>query len=98
MTIVGMKKLMSAAAMREAAIDFLRTIASIPRRTFFWLLLAGVAGYSYGYQDAFRGPESLGWRFGDVVDRFMPEAVHEARRQNAERLRNRMRQGLEVPQ
>lgn len=89
---------MNAAALRAAAVDLLTTIASIPRRRYFWLLVAAIAGYSFGYQDAFRGPESWGWKFGDLVDRFTPASVGEARRRSAEALRRHMQNSIEVPQ
>ena len=89
---------MNARELREATVDFLGTIASIPKSRFFWLLVAGIAGYSYGYRDAFRGPQSLGWKFSDLVDRVAPSAIHEARRRNVEALRNRTQQSIELPQ
>ena len=89
---------MSAAALREAAADLGRTIASIPRRRYFWLLVAVVAGYSFGYQDAFRGPQSLGWKFADLVDRLTPAGISDARKRNAEALRQRQQQGFDLPQ
>lgn len=92
-----MRSLFNAASLRTAAVDSLRTIASIPRRSFFWLLVAAIAGYSFGYQDAFRGPQSLGWKFGELVDRVAPAAVSEARRRNAEAIRQRVEQNVEVP-
>jgi hypothetical protein len=88
---------MSAAALRELAVDLLHTVASIPRRRLFWLLLAAVIGYSFGYQDAFRGPESLGWQFGSLVDRVMPAMVNEARRRNSEAIRDRVQGSIELP-
>ena len=89
---------MSAEALREAAVESLRTIASIPRRFIFWLLTAAIAGYSFGYQDAFRGPESFGWKFGDMVDRVAPASIKEARRRNAEMLRQHVQDNLGLPQ
>ena len=86
-----MKTSMSAAALRDVAIDLLRDIASIPRRRFFWLLVAAIAGYSFGYRDAFRGPGSLAWMVGDLMERVAPTSVSEARRRNAEALRQLMR-------
>jgi len=89
---------MSAAALRDVAINLLHDIASIPRRRYFWLLLAAVAGYSFGYRDAFRGPESLAWKVGDLLERVAPASVNEARRRNAEALRHRMQEQVEPPQ
>lgn len=89
---------MSAAALRDAAVDFLHLMASMPRRRFFWLLAAAVAGYSFGYQDAFRGPESLGWKFSELVDRITPASISEARKRDAEAIRQRVQHGLELPQ
>jgi hypothetical protein len=85
-------------AMRDAALGFLGTIASIPKSRFFWLLIAAIAGYSFGYRDAYRGPAALGWKFGDLVDRVAPSAIHEARRRNVEALRERTQQAIEIPQ
>jgi hypothetical protein len=93
-----MRRLLSPAALREAATDVLRTIASIPRRRLFWLLLAAVAGYSFGYQDAFRGPESWGWKFGELVDRVTPASISVNRKHNAEQIRQRIQGGFELPQ
>jgi hypothetical protein len=93
-----MKTIMSAAALRDATVDLLRDIASIPRRRYFWLLVAAIAGYSFGYQDAFRGPESLGWKFSALLERVAPASVSEARRRNAEALRRRMQERLEPSQ
>ncbi len=90
-----MKTSMSAAALRAAAVDLLRDIASIPRRRYFWLFLAAVAGYSFGYRDAFRGPESLAWKVGALLERVAPASVSDARRRNAEALRQLMRQNVE---
>jgi hypothetical protein len=93
-----MKTSMSAASLRDVAVNLLRDIASIPRRRYFWLLLAAIAGYSYGYRDAFRGPESLAWKVGDLLERVAPASVNEARRRNAEALRQLMRANVELPQ
>ena len=93
-----MTKLVSTDALRRATGELLGTIASIPRRRYFWLLVAAIAGYSFGYQDAFRGPESLGWKVGELADRVTPARVIDARRRNAEALRQRTQQSLEVPQ
>ena len=93
-----MRSLINIATLREAAADLLRTLASIPRRRLFWLLLAAIAGYSFGYQDAFRGPESLGWKFGALVDRITPASISEARRRNAEAIRQRVQSGVDLPQ
>jgi len=92
-----MKTSMSAEAWRDRGIDLLRDIASIPRRRYFWLFVAAVAGYSFGYRDAFRGPESLAWKVGDLLERVAPVSVNEARRRNAEALRQRMQQPVELP-
>ena len=93
-----MKTSMSAAALRDVAVNLLRDIASIPRRRYFWLLLAAIAGYSYGYRDAFRGSGSLAWRVGDLLERVAPVSVNQARRRNAEALRQLMHQSVELPQ
>src|SRR6478672_1453080 len=93
-----MRTSMSAAALRDVAVDLLRDIASIPRRRYFWLLLAAIAGYSYGYRDAFRGPESLAWKVGDLLERVAPASVNHARHRNAEALRQLIHQSVELPQ
>jgi len=92
-----MKSLMSAAGLRSVAVDLFHTIASMPRRRFFWLLVAAGIGYSFGYRDAYRGPESLGWKFGDLVDRVMPASVNEMRRRNSEAIRQRVQGAIELP-
>jgi hypothetical protein len=86
---------MSAAALRDTAINLLHDIASIPRGRYFWLLLAAIAGYSFGYRDAFRGQESLAWKVGNLVERVAPASVSEARRRNAEAIRQRTRQNVD---
>lgn len=91
-----MKHLMSAAGVRDAAIESVRTLGSILRRRFFWLLVAAGIGYSFGYQDAYRGPESLGWKVGDLVDRLTPASMSEARQRNAEAIRQRAQSGAEI--
>ena len=89
---------MSTDALRRAAGELLGTIASIPRRRYFWLLVAAIAGYSFGYQDAFRGPGSLGWKFGELVDRVTPASVLVAPRPNVAAHRQSTQQSLEQPQ
>jgi hypothetical protein len=69
-----------------------------PRRRYFWLLVVGVAGYVFGYQDAFRGPDSLGWKFGALVDRVTPASITDARRKNADALRQRTQGAMDLPQ
>ena len=63
---------------------------------FFWLLVAAGVGYSFGYQVAYRGPQSLGWKVGDLIDRLTPASVSEARRRNADAIRQRVQSGTEV--
>jgi hypothetical protein len=58
----------------------------------FVLLLA--IGYTLGYKDAYRGPASLGWILGDLVDRMKPDAIRDARANNADAIRQHQRQGL----
>jgi hypothetical protein len=58
----------------------------------FVLLLA--IGYTLGYKDAYRGPASLGWMLGDLIDRMKPDAIRDARVNNAEAIRQQQRQGL----
>lgn len=55
-------------------------------------------GYTLGYQDAYRGPSSLGWKLGDLVDRMSPESVRSARAKNAAAIKEQQRQGLAVPE
>ena len=93
-----MRQFTRAAALREAALEIIRTLASIPRRRLFWLLVAAVAGYSFGYYDAFRGPESLGWKFADLVDRMTPASISDARRRETEAIRQHVQGGLQLPQ
>jgi hypothetical protein len=87
---------MSAARVRAVAADFFHALASIPRRRLFWLLLTAAIGYAFGYQDAFRGAESLGWKFGALVDRLTPAAVSEARLHNSEAIRERAQRGANL--
>ena len=54
-------------------------------------------GYTLGYQDAYRGPSSLGWKLGDLIDRMSPESVRDARAKNAAAIKEQQRQGLAVP-
>jgi hypothetical protein len=56
----------------------------------FILVLA--AGYALGYQDAYRGPKSLGWKLGDLMDRMTPESVRAERAKNAEAIRQKQRE------
>jgi len=60
----------------------------------FVLVLA--LGYTLGYNDAYRGPASLGWKLGDLVDRMQPESVRAARARNAEAIRQKQREGAPV--
>jgi hypothetical protein len=60
----------------------------------FILVLA--IGYTLGYNDAYRGPSSLGWKIGDLTDRMQPEAVRAQRARNAEAIRQKQREGLPV--
>jgi hypothetical protein len=60
----------------------------------FILILA--IGYTLGYNDAYRGPSSLGWKVGDLVDRMQPDAVRAERARNAEAIRQKQREGLPV--
>jgi hypothetical protein len=53
-------------------------------------------GYTLGYQDAYRGPASLGWKLGDFVDSMKPESVRGNRAKNAEAIRDKTREGLPV--
>jgi hypothetical protein len=57
-------------------------------------ILAIAVGYTIGYNDAYRGPDSLGWKFGDLTDRMQPDAVRAARARNAEAIRQKQREGL----
>jgi hypothetical protein len=60
----------------------------------FILVLA--IGYTLGYNDAYRGPSSLGWKIGDLTDRLQPDAVRQQRARNAEAIRQKQREGLPV--
>lgn len=87
---------MTAAGLRDTAVDLLHGFGSLLRARLVWLLLAAAIGYSFGYHDAFRGPESLGWKAGDLVDRLMPDALNEARQRNAEAIRQRVHSDAEL--
>jgi hypothetical protein len=58
----------------------------------FFLLLA--LGYTLGYNDAYRGPRSLGWMLGEFVDRMKPDQIREGGARNADAIRQQQRQGL----
>jgi hypothetical protein len=66
---------------------------SVVKRFVPFLLLLTL-GYTLGYNDAYRGPSSLGWMLGDLVDRMKPDAVRDARARNAAAIRQQQRQGL----
>jgi hypothetical protein len=51
------------------------------------LLLAILIGYTLGYNDAYRGPDSLGWKMGELTDKLQPDNVRAARSRNAEAFR-----------
>jgi hypothetical protein len=61
----------------------------------FILVLA--LGYALGYQDAYRGPASLGWKLGDFVDGMKPETVRGNRARNADAIRTQRREELPLP-
>jgi hypothetical protein len=77
---------------RVASLVLLPIGYTLKRFVPFVLLLA--VGYTLGYNDAYRGPSSLGWMLGDLVDRMKPDAVRDARARNAEVIRQQQRQGL----
>ena len=62
------------------------------------LLLALIIGYTLGYNDAYRGPDSLGWKLGELSDRLQPDNVRAARARNAETFRAKQREGMAVPE
>ena len=62
------------------------------------LLLAILIGYTLGYNDAYRGPDSLGWKVGELSDRMQPDAVRAARARNAESFRQKQREGIQMPE
>lgn len=51
-------------------------------------------GYALGYHDAYRGPKSLGWMLGELIDNMKPESVRNARAQNAAAIRQQQRSVL----
>ena len=67
-------------------------------RRFILPILGILIGYGLGYQDAYRGPSSLGWKIGAFVDRMTPNSVLEARKRNAEALRQRQQDALTQPE
>lgn len=67
-------------------------------RHFLLPILCIVIGYTLGYQDAFRGPSSLGWKLGEVMDHLTPNSVLEARKRNAEAIRQGVQEGLPHPE
>lgn len=58
------------------------------------ILLLLAVGYTLGYQDAYRGPSSLGWKLGDLVDRMHPDNVRAPRAKNADAIRDKQRENL----
>ena len=60
------------------------------------LILALIIGYTLGYQDAYRGPASLGWKLADLVDRIHPDNVRQARAKNAEAIRQKTRDSTAI--
>lgn len=60
------------------------------------IILALLIGYTLGYQDAYRGPDSLGWKLGELTDHLQPDAVRQERARNAEAIRQKQREGLPV--
>jgi hypothetical protein len=60
------------------------------------LIVAITIGYTLGYNDAYRGPSSLGWKLGDLVDRIHPNSVRAARAREAEAIRQKQREGLPI--
>ena len=67
-------------------------------RRFIVPILGILIGYTLGYQDAYRGPSSLGWKIGALIDRVTPNSVLEARKRNAETLGQRQQDGLTQPE
>lgn len=53
-----------------------------------------VLGYTLGFQDAYRGPSSLGWKLGELIDHMTPHKVRAARARNAEAIRDQQRESL----
>jgi hypothetical protein len=39
----------------------------------------------------------MGWKFGALVDRITPASISEARRRNAEAIRQRVQGGVDLP-
>jgi hypothetical protein len=62
------------------------------------LLLAILIGYTLGYNDAYRGPDSLGWKMGELTDKLQPDNVRAARSRNAEAFRQKQREGVAIPE
>ena len=69
---------------------------SLAKRVLPFILVLAV-GYTLGYQDAYRGPSSLGWRLGDFGDSMTPENVRGNRARNADTIRAQQREALPVP-
>ncbi len=69
---------------------------SFAKRVLPFILVLAV-GYTLGYQDAYRGPSSLGWKLGDFIDNMKPENVRGNRARNADAIRTQQREGLPVP-
>lgn len=62
------------------------------------LFLVLALGYTLGYQDAYRGPLSLGWKLGDFIDGMKPDNVRGNRARNADAIRTQQREAVPVPQ
>lgn len=67
-------------------------------RRILFVFITLVIGYTLGYQDAYRGPSSLGWKLGELTDRLHPDAVRAERERNAEAIRQKSREGLPLPE
>ena len=70
------------------------SFASFIFRRFGLIVVLLGLGYTLGYHDAYRGPNSLGWMLGELVDNMKPDAIRDARAENAAAIRQQQRQNL----
>jgi hypothetical protein len=78
----------------KRVVPFVLASVGYTLKRFVPIVLLLVIGYTLGYKDAYRGPSSLGWMLGDLVDRMKPDAIRDARTNNAAAIRQQQRQGL----
>jgi hypothetical protein len=81
-------------AVVKRAVPFVLAPVAYTLKRFVPFVFFLAIGYTLGYKDAYRGPSSVGWMLGDLVDRMRPDAIRDARANNAAAIRQKQRQGL----